>query len=193
MPQDIRLEEVRKGRLNSLPFPNHPPCRSVFSHMFKVRADFSETFEINAGFDRVRDFFADISNFIEYMPSIESIHTDSKGITYWRIRADIPFVGSFVERFAVHETENSDDRVEWSPHTTETSNLLRYAADFLPKSGRSTLVQFSQNIELRRRSASELHVLAGLVGESLIGTEMTRRVAQMLNAFIDNARKKLES
>ncbi|QQS41561.1 MAG: hypothetical protein IPM63_01025 [Acidobacteriota bacterium] len=161
--------------------------------MFKVRADFSETFEINAGFDRVRDFFADITNFIEYMPSIESIHTDAKGVTYWKIRADIPFVGSFVERFPVRETENSDERVEWAPVEIERYNLLRYAADFLPKSGRSTLVQFSQNIELRRESASDLHVLAGLVGEKLIGTEMTRRVAHMLNSFIENARQKLES
>lgn len=161
--------------------------------MFKVRANFSETFEFEAGFDRVRDFFADITNFLEYMPSIESIHTDAKGITYWRIRADIPFVGSFVERFPVRETENNDERVEWSPVEMEKHNLLRYAAEFLPRSGRSTLVQFSQNIELRRESATDLHVLAGLVGETLIGNEMSRRVAQMLNAFIERARQHLES
>ncbi|REJ78116.1 MAG: hypothetical protein DWQ47_17370 [Acidobacteria bacterium] len=161
--------------------------------MFTVRADFSKTFEIDAGFDRVRDFFADITNFLDHMPSIESIHTDSKGITYWKIRADIPFVGSFVERFPVRETENSDERVEWSPVDLERYNLMRYAADFLPKSGRSTLVNFSQNIELRRDSASDLHALAGLVGENLIGKEMTRRVAHMLNAFIESARTRLEA
>lgn len=160
--------------------------------MFKVRANFSETFEFEAGFDRVREFFSDIRNFVEHMPSIESIHTDSKGITYWRIRADIPFVGSFVERFAVRETENSDERVEWSPIETESYNLLRYAADFLPKSGRSTLVKFSQNIELRRSSASDLHLLAGLVGETLIGNEMSRRIAHMLHSFIDTARLQIE-
>jgi len=161
--------------------------------MFKVRADFNKTFEFEAGLDKVREFFADIRNFIEYMPSIESIHTDAKGITYWRIRADIPFVGSFVERFPVLETENSEERVEWSPFEQEKRNLLKYAAEFLPKSSKSTLVQFSQNIELRRDSASDLHVLAGLVGETLIGNEMTRRITQMLNTFIDRARKQLES
>ena len=161
--------------------------------MFKVRANFSETFEFDAGFDRVRDFFADIKNFVDHMPSIEAIHTDSRGITYWRIRADIPFVGTFVERFPVLETENSDERVEWSPVETENHNLLRYAADFLPKSARSTLVQFSQNIELRRESASELHLLAGLVGETLIGNEMSRRIAHMLHSFIDSARLQLEA
>lgn len=160
--------------------------------MFKVRANFSETFEFASGLDNVRGFFADIGNFTEYMPSIESIHTDAKGITYWRIRADIPFVGTFVERFPVLETENSDERVEWSPFEHEKHNLLRYAAEFLPKSSRTTLVQFSQNIELRRESASDLHVLAGLVGESLIGNEMSRRIAHMLEAFIEKARAKIE-
>ena len=160
--------------------------------MFKVRANFSETFEFSAGLDNVREFFSDIGNFLEYMPSIESIHTDAKGVTYWKIRADIPFVGSFVERFPVMETENSEERVEWSPFEQERYNFLRYAADFLPKSSRSTLVQFSQNIELRRDSASDLHVLAGLVGETLIGNEMSRRIAHMLNAFIEKARSKIE-
>ena len=161
--------------------------------MFKVRANFSETFEFSAGLDSVRGFFSDIGNFLEYMPSIESIHTDTKGVTYWKIRADIPFVGSFVERFPVMETENSEERVEWSPFEMERHNLLRYAAEFLPKNSRSTLVQFSQNIELRRESASDLHVLAGLVGETLIGNEMSRRIAHMLNAFIEKARTRIES
>ena len=160
--------------------------------MFKVRADFSETFEVKAGIERVRDFFADIRNFIEFMPSIESIHTDSKGIAHWKITADIPLVGSFSERFSVREAENNEERVEWAPIEMENHNLLRYAADFLPKSRAVTLVQFSQNIELRRQSATELHILAGLVGETLIGNEMSRRIGDMLKSFLERAREILE-
>ena len=80
--------------------------------MFRIQANHSETFEVKASLEKVQDFFADIKNFMDLMPSIESIHIDSKGIMHWKICADIPFVGSFTEKFLVEESENSDDRIE---------------------------------------------------------------------------------
>lgn len=161
--------------------------------MFTVRADFSESFEVKANLDKVREFFADIKNFIELMPSIESIHTDANGIIHWKIIADVPFVGSFTEKFAVTESENSDERVEWSPIEKEKYNLMRCAAEFLPKGKDKTMVQYSQILELRRNSATDLHLLAGFAGESLISSEMSRRVAEMLNVFLSKARERLET
>ncbi len=161
--------------------------------MFKIRADFSETFEVQASLAKVKDFFNDIRNFIELMPSIESIHTDANGIVHWKICAEVPLVGSFTERFAVAQSENSDDRMEWSSVEPEKNNLMRYAAEFLPKGANKTLVQFSQNIELRRNSASDFHLLAGFAGENIISTEMTKRISEALRTFINNARERLES
>lgn len=160
--------------------------------MFTVRSDYSETFEINANLAEVREFFADIKNFIDLMPSIESIATDNKDVMHWKIRADVPLIGSFVEKFAVCERENTDERVEWSTIKGEKHNLMRYAADFLPKSDELTVIQFSQNIELRRNSASDLHFLAGVAGESIISQEMSRQIGKMLKVFIQKAQESLE-
>lgn len=161
--------------------------------MFKIQANYTETFEVKASLEKVRAFFSDIKNFIELMPSIESIQIDSKGIIHWKIRAEVPFIGSFTEKFAVEESENSEERVEWSPIENERFNLMRYAAEFMPKGNSTTLVQFSQKIELRRRSAMDLHLLAGFAGEKLISTEMTRRISEMLAIFIQKAQERLES
>ena len=160
--------------------------------MFTIRANHSETAEIKADLERVFEFFTDIRNFIDLMPSIESIYRDNNNISHWKIRAEVPLVGSFVEKFSVREVESTDERIEWLPVEGEKFNLMHYAADFLPKSAGLTLVQFSQNIELRRRSASELHMLAGFVGETMISNEMSRRVAEMLTTFIRKARERLE-
>lgn len=161
--------------------------------MFTIRANYSDTVEVRTSLEAVREFFCDIRNFIELMPGIESIHTDAKGVTYWKIRADVPLVGSFKEKFAVQLTENEEERVEWSPVPGETKNLLRYAADFLEKGKDLTLVHFSQIIELRRNSARELHLLAGVAGESIINREMTKRVAEMIKIFVQKAKEKLEN
>lgn len=160
--------------------------------MFTIKAGYSNDIEVRSSIDKVRDFFADISNFAELMPGIQQIHTDAKGVAHWKIQAEIPFVGPILQKFAVELAESSDERIEWSPVRTEAENFLRYSADFIEKAKNITLVHFSQMVELRRRSGRDLHYLAGLAGESLISNEMSKRIAEMIKVFIDRAKERLE-
>jgi uncharacterized membrane protein len=160
--------------------------------MFTVRAKFTDTIEIFENLEIVRSFFTDVANFADLMPDIESVHCDHKGVAHWRIRAEVPFVGVFAQKFAVELAEESEERIEWMPVAGEERNFLRYAADFLEKESRITMVNFTQMVELRRRSATELHLFAGVVGESFISGEMTKRVAQMIRGFVVGAKEKIE-
>lgn len=160
--------------------------------MFTVKASYSNEIELRSNIDKVREFFSDLTNFSELMPGIEQIHTDANGIAHWRIRAEIPFVGQMLQNFAVEIAENSAERIEWSPIRTEAENFLRYSADFLEKAKDVTLVHFSQAVELRRKKAGDLHSLAWLAGESLISSEMTKRITEMIKIFIDRAKERLE-
>ena len=47
-------------------------------------------------------------------------------------------------------------------------------------------------VELRRKSARELHMLAGLAGESLISSELSKKVQEMIKVFIQRAKERLE-
>ena len=160
--------------------------------MFTIKAGYSNDIEINSPVEKVREFFSDIKNFAELMPGIIQIHTDAKGVAHWKVQAEIPFVGQMLQKFALELAENSEDRVEWSPVRTEAENFLRYSADFLEKAKNVTMVHFSQVVELRRKSARDLHYLAGLAGESLISNEMTKRITEMIRVFIDKAKERLE-
>jgi carbon monoxide dehydrogenase subunit G len=161
--------------------------------MFTIRAAYSDKVEIKTGLERANEFFTDIKNFVELMPGVESIHTDGKGLTHWRIRAEIPFIGEMRQSFTVELSEKNDERIEWSPAAGEKQNLLRYAVDFAAKEVNLTVVQFSQTVEMRRNSARELHLLAGLAGESIISGEMSKRVAEMIKTFVWRAGERLES
>lgn len=160
--------------------------------MFTIRAAYAGDIEVRSSIDQVRDFFADVTNFAEMMPGVTQIHTDAKGIAHWRIQADIPFVGQMLQKFAVELAENTAERIEWSPIRVETENFLRYSADFLEKAKNVTIVHFSQMVEIRRKSARDLHYLAALAGESLISNEMTKRITEMIKIFIDRAKERLE-
>lgn len=160
--------------------------------MFTISAAYSEQFEIKTSLKKAHEFFIDLKNFIDLMPNVESIHTDAKGITRWTIRDDIPLIGAMKQTFPVELTENSPDRIEWSPVPGETQNLLRYAADFLEKNENLILVHISQGVELRRSLARELHPLAGLAGERAVSAGMQRRVAEMIKTFLRKSKERLE-
>ncbi len=160
--------------------------------MFTIKAGYSNDIEVRTGIDKVREFFLDVSNFAELMPGIQQIHTDAKGVAHWKIQAEIPLVGPMLQKFAVELADDSEHRIEWSPVRTEAENFLRYSADFIQQAKDVTLVHFSQMVELRRRSARDLHYLAGLAGESLISNEMSKRIAEMIKVFIDRAKERLE-
>lgn len=160
--------------------------------MFTIRASFSDNFEVNAPVEKVRDFFADIRNFIELMPNVEGIHTSGGDTARWSIRAEIPLIGSMQQSFNVELAENTAERIEWIPKSGEKQNLLRYSADFVEKNGNITLVRFAQNVELRRNKARELHLLAGLAGEGPVSQGMQWEVAGMIKKFVQKAKDKLE-
>jgi carbon monoxide dehydrogenase subunit G len=160
--------------------------------MFTIKAAYSDNIEVKTNVEKVREFFMDFRNFADLMPGIASIHTDAKGVAHWKIEAEIPLVGQMVQKFAVELAENSDERIEWFPVAVETQNFLRYSAEFLEKAKDITMVHFTQMVELRRRSARDLHMLAGMAGETLISNEMTKKVSEMIRTFITRAKERLE-
>ncbi len=160
--------------------------------MFTIRADYSDQVEVKTSLERVSEFFTDIKNFVELMPGVESIRADAKGVIHWKIRAVVPLIGELKQNFSVMLSEKDDEHIEWSPIAGEKQNFLRYAVDLVEKGANSTLVRFSQSVELRRDSARDLHLLAGLAGEAIISREMSKRVAEMIKGFVQKARERLE-
>ena len=160
--------------------------------MFTIKAGYSNDIEIRSGIEQVREFFLDITNFAELMPGVVNIHTDARGVAHWKVQTEIPVVGRILQNFTLELAEDSADRVEWLPLRSEAQNFLRYSADFLEKAKNVTLVHFSQMVELRRKSARDLHMLAGLAGEAIISKEMTKRITEMIRVFIEKAKNQLE-
>ena len=159
--------------------------------MFRIKAEYSEQLEVKTSIERAREFFGELGNFVDLMPGIESITNEANGIKRWLVRTDVPMLGSLKAAFAVELTEDLPHRIEWSPAQTESKNYLRYAAVFEER-GAATFVKIVQHVEMRRKSAKELHLMAGLVGENRISAEMEKRVGEMIRTFIQRARARLE-
>jgi carbon monoxide dehydrogenase subunit G len=160
--------------------------------VFQIKAAFEEKLEIKTTVERARAFFGDWRNFVELMPGVESIREEAGGVMRWLIRAEVPVIGAMRQAFAVEQTLDHPQSIEWSPAAQERSNFLRYAAQF-EEQGTRVLIRIVQRVELRRQKATELHMLAGLVGENRLSAEMQKGVSEMMRTFLQRARKQLES
>jgi hypothetical protein len=159
--------------------------------MFRIKASYSDQLELRTTLERAREFFGELRNFSDLMPGIEGIKKEAGGIMRWVVRAEVPVIGAVHASFTVEKTEDSPDRLEWSPARSEVKNYLRYAAAFEER-GHKVLIRIAQHVELRRKNAKDLHRLAILVGEGAISAEMQKRVREMIKTFLERARVKLE-
>ena len=90
--------------------------------MFRIKATYKDHIELKTSLERAREFFGELRNFVDLMPGIEGIKREAGGIMRWRVRAEVPVIGSVLASFAVEKTEDEPDRLEWSPISGEMKN-----------------------------------------------------------------------
>jgi hypothetical protein len=158
--------------------------------MFRVKSSFKTRLEIQAPLKDVRAFFATLSNLTEMLGGVEDIRREPGGIARWTIATETP-VGHVRFSFPIHETSPYPNTIEWSPAPDEGQNLLRYSLKFEERNG-ATLVDISQQVELRRKRAWDLHPGVGLMSEARLSNALQRRINEAIENFLARVKEKLE-
>src|SRR5437588_12988389 len=136
--------------------------------MFRVKSSFKTELEIKAPIVRIKEFFSDLANFTEMLAGVENIRREAGGVARWAIATETP-VGHVRFSFPVRETSPHAELLEWSPVPNEHENLLRYSLKF-KESNKTTVVDVTHQVELRRRRAWELHPGVGMMGEARLSS-----------------------
>jgi hypothetical protein len=109
----------------------------------------------------------------------------------WTIATDSP-VGNVRFSFPVRETSPNVNTIEWSPALNEDQNLLRYSLRLEELNG-ATVVDVSQQVELRRKRAWELHPGVALMGETRLTNALSKRINAAIEDFLVRVKEKLEA
>src|SRR5215831_13294902 len=159
--------------------------------MFRVKSSFKTKLEIRTSLSKARQFFANLKNFTELLGGVESIRREPGGIMRWTIATETP-VGHVRFSFPIRETSPHADTIEWSPAPNEAQNLLRYSLKFEENDG-LTSIDVSQQVELRRKRAWDLHPGVGLMGEVRLSNALQRRINEAIENFLLVVKDKLEA
>ena len=159
--------------------------------MFRIKSSLKTEIEIAAPLARVKNFFVHTKNFTDMLPGVESIRRESGGNLRWTIATETP-VGHVRFSFPVRETSPHLNTIEWSPALKENQNLLRYSLRFEETNG-TTTVNISQQVELRRQRAWDLHPGVGLMGETRLSNALERRINAAIDDFLERVKIKLET
>ena len=158
--------------------------------MFRVKSSFKKELDIKAPLEKVRDFFANLKNLSDMLWGVESIHREP-GLARWTIATETP-VGRIRFSFPVRDTSPNASTIEWTPAVNETQNLLRYSLKFANTEG-VTRVDISQQVELRRKRAWELHPGVALMSEARLNSALQRRINAAIEDFLERVKEKLEN
>ena len=158
--------------------------------MFRVKSSFKRELEIAAPLGKVRDFFADLKNLSEMLWGVESIHREP-GLARWTIATDTP-VGRIRFSFPVRDTSPNANTIEWTPALNESQNLLRYSLKF-KNSSETTRVDISQQVELRRKRAWDLHPGVAFMSEARLNSALKRRINAAIEDFLERVKERLET
>src|SRR5438132_12328725 len=159
--------------------------------MFRVRSSFKGKLTVDAPLQAVKNFFSNLSHFNEMLAGVEAIRREPGGIARWTIATDTP-VGRVRLSLPVRETSPHADTIEWSPALNEAENLLRYSLKF-EQHTKATQIHISQQVELRRKRARELHPGVGLMSEARISSALQRRINEAIEDFLARVKEKLET
>jgi hypothetical protein len=136
----------------------------------------------------VRDYIKDLNIFPKYFPDIVSVKTLDNAESEWVYAVDAPLAPTYYLKFILVEKESTPDVMLLESKVPEPDYLFCKAV-FDSLGENSTRVSIKFKIKMTRENASDVHFMAGLLGENFISARMKDKLDGDLESFIERAIK----
>lgn len=134
----------------------------------------------------VREYIKELSIFPKYFPDIVSVKTLNNTESEWVYAVDAPLASTYYLTFILVEKESTPGVMLLESKVPEPDYLFcRAVFDSLGEN--STKVSITFKIKMTRENASDVHFMAGLLGENFISSQMKDKLDGDLETFIERA------
>ena len=160
---------------------------------FIVDATAEVSFLLHAHPDTVRARLGDIGLLARNMPGVVEIQSLGSKEYLYRTEREIPFSGTSHNDFPIARTPAQDGAVLYRTPDPHAQNWMSYRLH--PSSGGEgkTRVDVRLRVRLVRKSGTEIHLLAPVLGESFLSEQMERDLRKMLEEFAGRVVRELEA
>jgi hypothetical protein len=155
---------------------------------FSISAEVTRYATINLEEGFISSYINNLDIYPKFFPNIISVKQLSENESEWIYRVEAPLASPYNVIFVLQNKSTSPDTLLFE--SKESSNDYLFCNAVLTKINDSkTKVNFLFKISMTREKASDIHILAGILGEKFLSEKMKERLEGDLEEFISKATK----
>jgi uncharacterized membrane protein len=159
---------------------------------FTISAEVEKSSVIDLPRDFVRTYINNLSIYPEFFPDIVSVKKLNDKQSEWHYTVDAPLAPAINLTFLL-ESKQSTSSLMVLESVNPEPDYLYCKAVFDSLSSSSTKVTLSFKIRMTREKASDIHFLAGILGENFISARMKDKLDGDMETFIEKATEDMYS
>jgi uncharacterized membrane protein len=157
-------------------------------YTFSISADVEKTSTINLSKDIVIDYIKNLDIYPKFFPDIVSVTKLNDKDSEWLYRIKAPLASAYNLTFVLTDKSPSRDTLIFESKDS-TRDYLNCRAFFKSIDESHTQVSMRFHIIMTRDKASEVHFMAGVLGESFLSARMKEKLEADMDTFITSVTK----
>ncbi len=155
---------------------------------FTLQAEVERNTSINLNKDFIYTYIKELSIYPKFFPNIVSVARLNDTESEWLYRVEAPLAAPYNLTFVLEDKSPSPDTLLFESKDKLLDYLYCRAA--LTQIGeKKTKISFVFKISMTREKATDIHVLAGILGEKFLSEQMKSKLEGDLETFISKASK----
>lgn len=154
---------------------------------FTMSAEVERTATINLDKDFIAQYIKDLQIYPKFFPNIVSVSKLNDTESEWLYKVEAPLATPYNLTFLLEDKSSGDTLLFESKDKIKDylycSGVLQQTAE------NKTKIAFVFKISMTREKASDIHFLAGILGEKFLSEQMKSKLESDLETFISKATK----
>lgn len=154
---------------------------------FTLSAEVERSLTVNIEKSFVSEYIQNLEIYPKFFPNIVSVKEINKSESEWIYKVEAPLAPSYYLNFILQNKSSGDSLLFES--IDKERDYLYCSVVLLEISEAKTFVSYVFKIRMTRENASDIHFLAGLLGEKFLSERMREKLEVDLGTFISRATK----
>ncbi len=153
-----------------------------------ISASVERNANINLDKEFISTYIKNIDIYPKFFPNVESVKKLNDTESEWLYKVEAPLASPYNLTFVLEDKSKGTDTLLYE--SKDGSRDYLYCNAVLSKmSEKKTKISFIFKISMTREKASDVHVLAGILGEKFLSEKMKEKLEGDLETFISKATK----